>query len=589
MGLTVARGVRVGSNGKRKSGARSNARRREGQRPPAQARTSGNTATLPRGATLAPQRPARGNADTASIATAPQAVATPWTIARLDLLLIALFIVGGVILYMARIEDPPKYSYDEVYHAYTAAQYAIGNADAWLWSTQAPIPGVAYEWTHPPLGKLLMTIGILIWGDTPLGWRFMSAVFGALGLGAVYLLGLRLTGQRLVALGAATLTLVDGLYFVESRTGVIDIFGTVFMVCAFIGFYAFMTAPPARVRTPLLLLGFFMGLAIATKWNAVYPAVLLGAVAVWRTYGLLTNAARRIVVALAALVTIAGVLLFPLLRIGSGLKIVLIVAVVLIWQGVVQFRGPQQQARARAQGGTLSERLKEHLLAPPPPTAEATASGALTQHLIWVPLALVVLPLVLYGASYIPFFAMGHTIAQLRELQWQMYYYHSHLVATHPYSSKWYEWPLVWRPVYYAQTLGANGVSANTYANGNPLLYWFYLPATIYVTIRWWLGRHPALPVLLIGFFGQWLPWALIPRLAYIYHFLPASIFGTLAVAVAVNDLWQWGRRIVPLRAVAVGYVAIVVVAFIYFYPIYASVNLTGPELQDRIWIPSWR
>lgn len=579
----------MGGNGKQKSGARAGARRREGQRPPAQARGGGDAATLPRGATLAPPRAARGANGAADTATTRQTETARWTIARLDLLLIALFVVGGFVLYMARIENPPKYSYDEVYHAYTAAQYAIGNADAWLWSTQAPITGVAYEWTHPPLGKLLITLGILAWGDTPLGWRFMSAVFGALGLGAVYLLGLRLTGRRLVALAAATLTLVDGLYFVESRTGVIDIFGTVFMVCAFIGFYAFLTAPPTRVRTPLLLLGFFMGLAVATKWNAVYPAVLLGAVAVWRTYRLLTNAVRRIVVALAALVTIAGVIVFPLLRSGSGLKIVLIVAVVLVWQLVVLLRGPQRQARAGKGQGMLPARIGECLLAPPPPSAETRASGALTQHLIWVPLALIVLPLALYLASYIPFFAMGHTIAQLRELQWQMYYYHSHLVATHPYSSQWYQWPAVWRPVYYAQTLGANGVSANIYANGNPLLYWFYLPATLYVTARWWLGRHPALPVLLIGFFGQWLPWALIPRLAYIYHFLPASIFGTLAVAVAVNDLWHWGRRIAPLRAVAVGYVAIVIAAFVFFYPIYASVNLTGPELQARIWIPSWR
>ena len=574
----------MSTNGKRTSGAR----RQAGQRPAAPVHGGRGAATLPAATAVAAPQVARG--DSAVVDTAPtRAEGTPSPFARLDLLLIALFIVGGFVLYMARIEEPPKYSYDEVYHAYTAAQYAIGNADAWLWSTQAPIAGVAYEWTHPPLGKLIMTLGILAWGDTPLGWRFMSAIFGALGLGAVYLLGLRLAGQRLVALVAATLTLVDGLYFVESRTGVIDIFGTVFMVGAFIACYAFLTAPPARVRTPLLLLGLFMGLAIATKWNAVYPAVLLGAVAVWRTYGLLPLPTRRVVVALAALATIGGALAFPMLRFGSGLKIVLIVLALLVWQLAVLLIGPQRQASAGERGNRWRDRARALVLAPPQPSEDDRASGALARHLIWVPLGLIVLPLALYLASYIPFSAMGHTIAQLRELQWQMYYYHSHLIATHPYASRWYQWPLVQRPVYYAQILGANGVSANTYANGNPLLYWAYLPATIYVTIRWWLGRHPALPVLLIGFFGQWLPWALIPRLAYIYHFLPASIFGTLAVAVAVDDLWRWGRRIVPLRAVALGYVAVVVAAFVFFYPIYASVNLTGPGLQERIWIASWR
>ena len=318
---------------------------------------------------------------------------------------------------------------------------------------------------------------------------------------------------------------------------------------------------------------------------------MIGAAAIWRTYGLMTGATRRVVIALAAIVTLAAIIVFPLLRTGKrpedrgDRRVIAHLARVF-----VLFLRPQQAAKRRGANAIHSPTASgRYCVAPPTPTAEATTRGALTQHLIWVPLGLIVLPLILYGASYIPFFAMGHTIAQLRELQWQMYYYHSHLVATHPYASKWYQWPLVQRPVYYAQTLGAGDVSANTYANGNPLLYWLYIPATLYVTVRWWLGRHPALPVLLIGFFGQWLTWALIPRLAYIYHFLPASIFGTLAVAVAVNDLWRWGRTIIPLRAVAVGYVAIVVAAFVFFYPIYASVNLTGAELQERIWIPSWR
>ena len=197
----------MSANGKRKNGARASARRQTGRSAPGHrrpARDAWHRRCLQWG--HAGPATARSGATGGAVAdtTAPRTEAIPWQFARIDVLLIALFIVGGFVLYMARIEDPPKYSYDEVYHAYTAAQYAIGNADAWLWSTQAPIQGVAYEWTHPPLGKLIMTLGILIWGDTPLGWRFMSAVFGALGLGAVYLLGLRLTGQRLIAFVAAT-------------------------------------------------------------------------------------------------------------------------------------------------------------------------------------------------------------------------------------------------------------------------------------------------------------------------------------------------------------------------------------------------
>ncbi len=515
---------------------------------------------LPHGGELAPPEVRDDQARPA----ATGATARPWAERRVDLLLSALFVVFGLAFYLIRIEEPPKYIYDEVYHAYTASQYAIGNTDAWLWSTRAPKPDVAYEWTHPPLGKLIMTVGILIWGDTPLGWRFTSAVFGALGLAAVYWLGLTLTGKRLVAVVATSLTLADGLYFVESRTGVIDIFGTVFMACAFVAFYAFLTAPKTKVAAPLLWLGLFMGLGMATKWNAVYPSVLLGIVASWRAFELLPFAARRAIMGALAILLPIAIVFVPSLRSGSGLKIALIVAAVIAWQLYLLFFSAAAQ------------------------TAPKRAGEGLVQHLIWVPLSLIALPLVVYLLSFIPFFGAGFTVDQLIELHRQMYWYHSNLKATHAYQSTWYQWPIAYRPVWYAVAYG-QGVAAYTYANGNPLLYWAFLPAVGYVSARWWADRHPALPVLIVGFFGQWLPWALIPRIAYIYHFLPAAIFGIIAVAVVVGDLWAWGKRAFAGRALAVGYVAVVLLAFAFFYPIYSSVNLTKPEFESRIWFENWR
>jgi len=91
-------------------------------------------------------------------------------------LIVLLLAAWASFLFGWRLTTPDQYIYDEVYHAYTAAQYADGNTDAWLWSTKAPKDGVAYEWTHPPLGKLIMAAGIWIAGDDPFGWRIASAV-----------------------------------------------------------------------------------------------------------------------------------------------------------------------------------------------------------------------------------------------------------------------------------------------------------------------------------------------------------------------------------------------------------------------------
>jgi dolichyl-phosphate-mannose--protein O-mannosyl transferase len=141
------------------------------------------------------------------------------------------------------------------------------------------------------------------------------------------------------------------------------------------------------------------------------------------------------------------------------------------------------------------------------------------------------------------------------------------------------------RPVWYHVTREAGSV-AHVYANGNPFLYWAFLPAVAWVGWIWRRRHYPALIVLLIGFLGQWLPWALVPRIAYAYHFLPSAIFGCLAVAVCVADLRDRGRA---LRILAVGYVLIVVLGFTFFYPIHSAVPLSREAFELRMWFDSWR
>ena len=428
----------------------------------------------------------------------------------------ALLIAAAAILFLFRLNTPQRYIYDEVYHAYTASQYVAGNADAWLWSTKAPsvvapAPQVAYEWTHPPLGKLLIADGILAAGSGSVGWRLASALFGALGVGLVYVLALQLTRHILAAALAAGLLLVDGLYFVQSRTGMVDIFLTFFLVAALLFLYQYLTAPPDKVRWPLLRTGCMMGLAMATKWSAVYACALIGVVALVRTYNL---------------------------RKQTGV------------------RRPKPDA-------VIGYR----------------------EHLRWIPLALICLPIVVYLASFIPFFVEGHTPGQLVELHRQMFYYHSRLQATHSYQSQWWSWPLTLRPVWYFVDR-SNGEVASIYANGNPVLYWAFLPAMA-VTIRLLWRRHTAvLIVLLIGFFGQWLPWSLSPRISFIYHFLPAVPFGCLAVGLVLAHLWRQGNG---GRIIAGGYVLLAVAAFAWLYPIYSGVYLRPSALNARFLLDSWR
>ncbi len=422
-------------------------------------------------------------------------------------------VIPGVLFVLAmallapRLAVPDTYIFDEVYHAYTAGQYVAGNHDAYLWDTKAPNQRVAYMWNHPPAGVLCLAAGIEIWGDNSFGWRIAPAIFGALGIVVAYLLALAVTGEKRVAVLAALLLSIDGLYLVQSRTGMLDVFGTVFMLSAFYALYGYLTAQPERTLGPLLRMGLFLGLAIATKWNAAYAAFFIGLIVLIRT---------------------ASLLLRP--------------------------RDPEGARAARAQ-------------------------------LLWVPLALGVLPLLVYLMAYLPFLLTGHSFAQLVEAQHQIFYYHTHLEATHTYQSRWWQWPLTLRPVwYYLGTV--DGLTSNIYANGNSVLTLLFVPAVVYVAGRWVKRRDPAAIVMIVGFFGQWLPWALVPRIAFAYHFLPAVPFGCLALAVLlVEAFYKGGAR----RAAAVAYVALAVAFFIYFYPIYTGVPLTPEALRHRMWLSSWK
>jgi dolichyl-phosphate-mannose-protein mannosyltransferase len=418
-----------------------------------------------------------------------------------------LLFAAALALYSIRLAVPNQYIYDEVYHAYTAAEYVRGNPDAYVWDTSAPRPDVAYMWNHPPVGVLMIAGGITLWGNNSFGWRFSSAVFGAAGISLAFALALSLTRRRAIALLASSLLLLDGLYFVQSRTGMLDIFGTVFMIAALLAFYRHLTAEESRAEERwLLVTGLLLGLAIATKWNAAYPAVCIGVIALTRT--------------------LTGV-------------------------------GRASKGRVGRPGRALG------LLA----------------------FSLGVVPAAVYLLAYTPFFLTGHTPSQFVELQRQILYYHSHLRARHPYESSWWQWPLALRPVWYYVAYMQDRI-ANIYANSNPVLSAAFVPAAAAVAGAWWKERRAGSLILLVGFFGQWLPWALVPRISFAYHFLPATPFGCIALAVALGWLWKRGPA---GRAICVAYGGLVAGAFVFFFPIYASIPLTRHALDLRMWIPSWR
>lgn len=206
----------------------------------------------------------------------------------------------------------------------------------------------------------------------------------------------------------------------------------------------------------------------------------------------------------------------------------------------------------------------------------------------------------LYALCYIPYFRLGHNLVDMVSLQKQMYWYHSTLKATHPYQSQWWQWPILQRPIsYYYHDFrtgadAANGAAccvSEILALPNPFVWWLGLASVPFVAALAWIERNKAYALLVAAYILQWLPWIGSPRIAFEYHFYPNLAVIVLANAILLQRLWKWGvkdNEFTLARASVLAYLGIVVVAFVYFYPVLAGLHIPYNTWHDRMWFTSW-
>lgn len=174
--------------------------------------------------------------------------------------LLILILISTAFLRLYRLDYPNKYVFDEVYHAYTAKEYLKGNKEAWSPWGKSP-PGVAFEWLHPPIAKELMTGSMFILHTTDAwAWRIPGALLGILSVFLVYQLAQLLLVSQTASLLAALFFSVDGLVFVQSRTGMNDAYLVTFVLISVIFF----------VKKKYFFSALFMGIALSTKWPGIF-------------------------------------------------------------------------------------------------------------------------------------------------------------------------------------------------------------------------------------------------------------------------------------------------------------------------------
>ncbi|WP_432787946.1 phospholipid carrier-dependent glycosyltransferase [Novosphingobium rhizosphaerae] len=163
------------------------------------------------------------------------------------------------ILVFWRLGTPSKIMFDEV-HYLPAARHLIA-----LSSRLNP--------EHPLLGKELIALGMMLFGDNPFGWRFCNALYGVIGLyGAIRAFWwASLSGRGTLLFGVFLAT--NFIWFVLSRIAILDMAMAASLALAF---WQWALAARKGARVHLVLAGLFMGLSMGGKWNGVPLMVFPG-------------------------------------------------------------------------------------------------------------------------------------------------------------------------------------------------------------------------------------------------------------------------------------------------------------------------
>jgi dolichyl-phosphate-mannose--protein O-mannosyl transferase len=191
-------------------------------------------------------------------------------------------------------------------------------------------------------------------------------------------------------------------------------------------------------------------------------------------------------------------------------------------------------------------------------------TGAFNGKVLMVLVGTVAVFVVVYFLTYIPYMGLGHSLRDVFERQLSMLGYHSGLEVSHGFSSPWWSWPLLSRPVWlYVSELGGGWVST-VVAMGNPVVWWVGLIVMINETLRATREGASSRVLLVTMFAFQWLPYALISRSLFLYHFFPNVPILCLAVSDRMVDIWQKNEQ----RPKTVIYLILVIAAFVIYYPV---------------------
>ncbi|MCQ9384501.1 dolichyl-phosphate-mannose--protein mannosyltransferase [Brevibacterium moorei] len=538
---------------------------------------------------------------------------------------VVLTVLGGA-LRLYRLGFPHSLVFDETY--YVKDGYALWQSgyernwtkeanDAFNQGDPSGLLEAGEYVVHPPLGKWLIGAGEQIFGvQSSFGWRFAAAVFGALSIFILARLAIRLFKSVWLGSLAGLLLAVDGEHFVHSRTSLLDLFVMFFVLLGFAfllidkewadltlarrlglepadpgarpgavsrfralasGLYrtAFLPGPQDLGSGPGLgwrpwriAAGLSLGCAMGVKWSGIYVLAVFGILTVlWdlgrrRRAGLLGRWRgwffKDAIPAFVSLVPVA------------------LIVYVLCWSGWIFTSGGYGRDWAEQNSGWWS--------------------------------------------------GLPDWLVSLAHYHYTAYKFHVGLDSEHPYMSNPWGWIVQWRPTsfyYKSPELGEAGCavdhcSAAITSVGNPVIWGLAPIAVLGMLFVWIVRRDWRTGAILAGLLAAWGPWFTYQhRTIFTFYTIVMVPFVVLAVVYLLGVIWgdadrvSTGRRgfgsgfsgsslgsgarfaVSPRalfwRRMAVGLiVALAVLAFAFFYPVYTGETIPYEDWRHRMFNASW-
>lgn len=451
--------------------------------------------------------------------------------------------------------------FDEIYFSRSAYEYIHGID--------------TMEWVHPPLGKLLMAIPILIFGMNTFSYRLMGTLAGMLMIPVIYILAKKIFKKTKWAALAGILMTFDTFHFTQTRMGTVDSFLVLFIMLSALFMYNYIQLdkdePLKKKLKQLGLSGLFIGCAISTKWTGLYAGLALAItffVDLFYKYSdkrkkIDNNQITKVILAFLFILGIVPIiiyymtLLFSTMSNATTFTLVYYITALLVFLTVL-----------------IIKLLKK--------------DKKLGKLFIACFIFFIVIPVIIYILCYMLFpnvvnyydNSITGIIKQIKD----MYTYHSTLTEGHPFSSSWYTWPVMYKPVWYYVGYFGGNVKSTIVAIGNPAIWWFGILSSIYLLFASILKKKKKYLFILVFILCTWLTYAFIGRAMFMYHYFPTLPFIILANVALV----KWITKKIKSNSFYIFYIAVVILLFLVFYPVASGMVTTTDYIDALKWFKSW-